>query len=634
MVMGAQRQATILNVDDYGPARYSRTRVLRGAGYDVIEASTGAEALELLDKHRPQLVILDVHLPDVSGLDVCREIKKNPETAHVLVVHLSASFVGVESKVAGLSGGCDGYLTEPLHPAELVAQVAALLRLKRAEEGYRDSNATLNALVDASPLAIVATDVDGQVTRWSPAAQRMLGWTEQEVIGQQDPSIPGHVALENGSLASAPAVGVESERLCRDGRLIPVAVSTGPVMSAEGRAIGRLAVIENISGRKDAERRIERLYAEADRANRVKDEFLAMLSHELRTPLNAMSLWLQMLRQGSLSPDRIDHALEIIERNTKAQVRLIEDILDISRIVSGKLQLHMAPVDLGRVIGAAAELVRPLTATRSQTLQVLVPETPVVVRGDAARLQQVVNNLLSNSVKFTPSGGHISVRLRASDGEAIIEVADTGTGIDPAFLPHVFERFFQADSSSSRSHGGLGLGLAIVSYVVGAHDGRVSAESEGRGKGSTLRVALKLIDDPVETAAAQEESVSVDLTGTHILVVDDEQDTRDSLQLLLSTRGARVRVAASATEALESYRAEPPDIIISDLGMPDEDGYVLMERIRALDPNRPIFAVALSGYVGDDDRQRSHRAGYQHHLAKPPDLSRLVATLAKAPRRV
>ena len=632
--MRAERHATILNVDDYGPARYSRTRVLRNAGYDVVEAATGAEALELLKSRQPQLVILDVNLPDANGFDVCRRIKSDRETAHVLVVHLSASSTGVENKVTGLAGGCDGYLTEPIHPSELVAQVEALLRLKRAEEAYRDSNATLNALVDASPLAIVATDLEGRVTRWSPAAHRMLGWAEQDVVGKADPSIPAHLASENAASGRVlPAVGLETERLCRDGRSIPVAVSTGPVMSSTGRVIGSLAVVENISARKDAERRIERLYAEAERANRVKDEFLAMLSHELRTPLNAMSLWLQMLRQGSLSPDRIEHALDIIDRNTKAQVRLIEDILDISRIVSGKLQLHLAPIDLRRVVVAATDLVRPLTAARNQMLQVEVPEAPVVVRGDASRLQQIVNNLLSNSVKFTPSGGSVSVRLSTDHSRAVIEVTDTGAGIDPEFIPHVFERFAQADSSSSRAHGGLGLGLAIVSYLVGAHDGQVSAESEGRGKGSTFRVMLDLASGPVETPAPGDADTSLDLTGTRVLVVDDEQDTRDSLQMLLSARGAQVRVAASAKEALESCRLDAPDVLISDLGMPDEDGYVLMERIRQLDASRPIFAVALSGYVGDEDRQRSRRAGYHHHLAKPPDLSRLLATVALAPRR-
>ena len=351
--------------------------------------------------HKPQLVVLDVNLPDMSGIDVCRQIKADPATAHVIVLHLSATSVGVDNKVAGLASGCDGYLTEPVDAEELIAHVNALLRLKRAEEELRETNATLRALFDALPLAVMATDPDGRVTRWSPSAARVFGWSEEDVIGGLNPTMTPKAEAEYASrvkraLAGESIVGFETLMRRKDGTTVPVAVSLGPVRTKEGAISGTLAVVEDITARKLAEREMARLYQEAGRAGRVKDEFLATLSHELRTPLNAMRVWVHLLRRGEVPPDRIDSALEIIDRNTTAQVRLIEDILDVSRIVSGKLRLQYLPVDLRRVVAAAADMVRPVAASRNQDLLVDAGDQPVLVIGDNERLQQVVTNLLSN----------------------------------------------------------------------------------------------------------------------------------------------------------------------------------------------------------------------------------------------
>jgi PAS domain S-box-containing protein len=496
MVMTAQQQATILNVEDYAPGRYSRSRILKSAGFDVIEATTGSEALHLVRTRRPHLVLLDVNLPDITGFDVCRQIKEDPATAHVLVLQMSATSVTLDSKLTGLAAGSDGYLTEPIAPEELVANVNALLRLKRAEEAVREANATLRAVVEALPLAVIAIDAKGHVMRWSPAAEHMFGWHEEDVLGRPLPLVPAQQEEEFRSrvsmtLAGHLETGFETERLRRDGTLVSVSVSTAPLRDAAGEITGALAIIEDITERKRAERELVRLYAEANHAGRVKDEFLATLSHELRTPMNALSVWVHLLRRGEVPPDRIKYALEVIERNTTAQVRLIKDILDVSRIVSGKLRLQMRIVDLAKVVHAAIEMVRPAAVDRNITLSAGVPGS-VTVRGDAQRLQQVVTNLLSNAVKFTPSGGRVELGLHVRDSTAVLEVADSGAGIDPQFLPHVFERFTQADSTTSRSHGGLGLGLAIVRYLVEAHHGSVAAESPGVGRGSTFRVALPL----------------------------------------------------------------------------------------------------------------------------------------------
>jgi PAS domain S-box-containing protein len=636
MVMTAQQQATILNVDDYAPGRYSRSRILKSAGFDVIEATTGSEALHLVRTRRPHLVLLDVNLPDITGFDVCRQIKEDPATAHVLVLQMSATSVTLDSKLTGLAAGSDGYLTEPIAPEELVANVNALLRLKRAEEAVREANATLRAVVEALPLAVIAIDAKGHVMRWSPAAERMFGWHEEDVLGRPLPLVPAQQEEEFRSrvsmtLAGHLETGFETERLRRDGTLVSVSVSTAPLRDAAGEITGALAIIEDITERKRAERELVRLYAEANHAGRVKDEFLATLSHELRTPMNALSVWVHLLRRGEVPPDRIKYALEVIERNTTAQVRLIEDILDVSRIVSGKLRLQMRIVDLARVVHAAIEMVRPAAVDRNITLSAGVPGS-VTVRGDAQRLQQVVTNLLSNAVKFTPSGGHVELGLHVRDSTAVLEVADSGAGIDPQFLPHVFERFAQADSTTSRSHGGLGLGLAIVRYLVEAHQGSVAADSPGVGRGSTFRVALPLASAAEMERASQEagDEERVVLNGIKVLVVDDDRDTRDLLQLLLTARGARVRTAASVAEATAVFAAERPGVVVADIGMPGEDGYVLLERLRTVDSAAAFHAIAVSGYVSDDDRARARAAGFHDHLAKPLDIPTLMTTITRA----
>ncbi len=526
------------------------------------------------------------------------------------------------------------------HPDGLVADAETLRRLERAEEAARAANATLHAVVEASPLGVIATDVNGHVMRWSSAAERIFGWHEEEVVGRPMPLVPPEREDECRSrfartLSGHSETGFETERLRKDGSRVAVSLSTAPLLAATGEVAGILTICEDITERKRAEQEMTRLYTEANRAARVKDEFLATLSHELRTPMNAMSVWVHLLRRGEVPADRVDYALEVIERNTKAQLRLIEDILDVSRIISGKLRLQTHIVDLIKVAHAASEMLRPAAADRKVTLAANVPSESIVVHGDAQRLQQVITNLLSNAVKFTPAGGRVEVALQVDHGTAVVEVSDNGVGIDPRFLPHVFERFTQADSSPSRSHGGLGLGLAIVRYLVEAHRGAVLAESPGVGQGSTFRVTLPLASD-AEVAAASEEAASearVALTGIKVLVVDDDRDTRDLLHLLLVERGAAVRAAGSVAEATALFAEERPGIVIADIGMPGEDGYMLLERLRAIDPEATFHAIAVSGYVGPEDRSRARGAGFHEHLAKPLDIPRLMRTIARTSTR-
>ena len=385
------------------------------------------------------------------------------------------------------------------------------------------------------------------------------------------------------------------------------------------------------------------LHAEAERVNRVKDEFLATLSHELRTPLSAIVGWARMLDAGNLDAAQRRQATQTILRNADAQLRMIEDLLDVSRIISGKLHLRLATVDFAQVVESAIELVRPAAHAKGITIRRTMAGKPML-QGDADRLAQIAWNLLSNAVKFTPKGGRVDVRVERKESLIQLVVSDTGVGIDPAFVPHLFDRFTQADSSMTRRFGGLGLGLAVVRHMVELHGGSVTAESAGRDQGATFRVSLPVHavaapDARDETMPAHRHVPSVAggspliLRGVRVLVVDDEPDARDLVQAVLVQFGAEVRAAASAGEAFGEVRNWRPDVLVADIGMPVEDGYSLLRRIRALSAAEggSIPAAALTAYAQREDRERAFAAGFQEHVAKPVpprELALVVASLA------
>jgi len=383
-----------------------------------------------------------------------------------------------------------------------------------------------------------------------------------------------------------------------------------------------------------------RARAQAEEANRMKDEFLATVSHELRTPLNAIVGWSHMLRTRSFDEATTTRALETIERNAKSQAQIVEDILDVSRIITGKLRLNVQPLDLAAIIDAALDSLRPAAEAKEIRLAAILDTHASPVSGDANRLQQVVWNLLANAVKFTPKNGHIQVRLERVDSHVEIVVADTGQGIRADLLPYVFDRFRQGDSTSTRLHGGLGLGLAIVRHLVELHGGRVTAESDGEDRGATFTVKLPLMAlhlDRYESEYMNSSAPSApplpetpDLAGIRVLVVDDEPDTRDMLRTIIEQFGAQVKTSASSAEALRVFHEWPPDVIVSDIEMPGEDGYQLMRRIRQLSPERggQTPAVALTAYARTDDRLRALSAGYQMHLAKPADPIEMAVVIA------
>ncbi|HYE18096.1 MAG TPA: ATP-binding protein [Tepidisphaeraceae bacterium] len=461
--------------------------------------------------------------------------------------------------------------------------------------------------------------------------------------------------------------GAESPALAREvGALGNVSVLERPVrmttfLSVVGSALRarerQYEVRDHLAERKAADQERAALLeaeraarAEAERASRMKDEFLATLSHELRTPLNAIFGWAQVLSADGATPEDVREGVEVIERNARAQTRIIEDLLDMSRIVSGTIRLHVKPVDLAGVIRAALETVSPAADAKGVRLDVRHDPLATPISGDAHRLQQIFWNLLTNAVKFTGRGGVVRVASRRHESHVEVSVTDTGEGIGPEFLPFVFDRFRQADASTTRRHGGLGLGLAIVKQLVETHGGSVRADSAGAGRGSTFTVSLPVTavrpvveagdptdPGPVPTSpadgrhGADDTRVMRRLDGLHLLVVDDEADARDLVRRLLEGRGARVTTAASAVEALARLRADRPDVLVSDIGMPDEDGYALIARVRALGPAEggDTPAVALTAYARAEDRARALRAGFGGHVVKPVEPAELVGLVAE-----
>ena len=381
--------------------------------------------------------------------------------------------------------------------------------------------------------------------------------------------------------------------------------------------------------------------AEAELANRTKDEFLATLSHELRTPLTAILGWGHIVRQNQLDETQLARALETIERNAHAQSRLIDDLLDVSRIISGKLQIDLRVVDLSTVIDAAIEAVRPAFETKQINFRIDLGSLAFPVMGDPNRLQQIFWNLFSNAVKFTPKRGEVTVKIEHQNAHFCVSVTDTGIGIPPEFVPYIFDRFRQADGSTTRSQGGLGLGLAIVRHLVDLHHGSVHVQSEGQQRGATFTVTLPIAQAAMVEASAQDSALHAGngskrpdadlLTGLRILVVDDEADSRELVATILLRCGGEVRCSPSAADALQTFREWQPDLLISDLAMPNEDGYTLLRKIRRLRSKRAkeIPAVALSAYTSDEDRAISLAKGFQMHLPKPIEPDKLVTSIAE-----
>lgn len=532
---------------------------------------------------------------------------------------------------------------------------------RRAEEALAEQREWFETTLESIGDAVIATDVQGRIAFMNPIAEHLTGWRLSEAMGRPCADVFRIVNEESRRTVESPVTRVLAEGtvvglanhtllIAADGTERPIDDSGAPIRRRDGRIVGVVLVFRDVSERRrvEADRReagLERdrlLEAErvaraaAERASRVKDEFVAMVSHELRTPLNAILGWTQLMTSQGADADVIRRGVDVIARNTRLQAQLISDLLDISRIVSGKLRLTIERVDLVSIMRDAIETVQHAADEKGIAIECELPASVGSIAGDAARLEQIVWNLLSNAIKFTPAGGRIGVRLRQAGPHAEITVRDTGVGIKPEFIPHIFERFQQADLSITRRFGGLGLGLAIVRHLVDMHGGTVKAESAGEGHGTTFTVvlptaALPDAEEALPGAALRVPGPSVTLEGIHVLVVEDEPDTRELIRRFLTMQGAQVVTVGSAAEAIAVLPDSPADILVSDIGLPDVDGYDLIQRIRRMDATEGggIPAIALTAYARPEDRARAFRAGYQAHVAKPVEPDELVATIAR-----
>ncbi|MBW4684480.1 MAG: response regulator [Komarekiella atlantica HA4396-MV6] len=707
--------ARIILADDNADMR-DYVRRLLSQQYEVVAVSDGVAALSAICQQVPDLVLTDVMMPNLDGFGLLQAIRSEPQIREVPIIMLSAR-AGEEARIEGLAAGADDYLIKPFSARELLARVEATLKLAqlRREATQREQALRLEAETAKQQVETVlssirdgfyALDYNWNFTYVNDHYCKMVGMQREEILEQNVwelfPSAVDTDAYVQFYRAITEQTPLQFEyfyapwNCWHDHRIYP---------SPSGLSV----FLADISDRKQAELERERLLAaeqqareEAQAANRIKDEFLAVLSHELRSPLNPILGWSKLLKTGKLDEAKTAQALTVIERNAKLQSELIEDLLDVSRILRGKLSLNVSPVDLVTMIQAAMETVQLAAQAKSIDLRFTIldlgldnnvdvsPKSPnsdepghlksnirlekfathgspltldsdsasdvgasdsltlhygnfflqhatqtqnpkFQVSGDSNRIQQVIWNLLSNAVKFTEVGGQVDIQLERFGCFAQISVSDTGKGIRPDFLPYVFDYFHQEDGATTRKFGGLGLGLAIVHHLVELHGGTVQAESPGEGQGTTFTVRLPLMPTPTQTNQDSKLSEpALDLTGIQVLVVDDDADTREFVGFLIEQYKANVITVASADEALVALTYSKPDVLLSDIGMPEVDGYMLVRQVRALPPEQggQIPAIALTAYAGEIDYQQAIFAGFQRHIPKPVDPANLVEAIA------
>jgi PAS domain S-box-containing protein len=531
-----------------------------------------------------------------------------------------------------------------------------------------DSRERYRLLVEGvEDYAILMLDSGGRVISWNSGAEQITGYKEHEIL-ESDLSVfftpeeikkgkPQHL-LEVA--AAAGRCEEEGWQVRKDGSRYWAGVVTTALRDEAGRLRGFAKVTHDITRRKEAEEERKRLLRqekaareEAESAGRLKDEFLATISHELRTPLTSILGWARLFCSGQVPDHQARQAMDVIAKSAQAQAQLIDDILDTSRIITGRLQLEVQPVDIERIFQAVVDVVRPSAELKGVDLNMVIDARREVVLGDAGRLRQAIWNLLSNAVKFSNEGGRVEARLARAGNQVEITVSDTGVGIDPQFMPHVFERFRQADGAHTRGHGGLGLGLATTRHIVEMHGGDVSASSPGKGQGATFKIILPLtstataprtpgaerqrqvLDGPRERGRKATE-VRQRLDGLRILIVEDNPDTLEMLRFIFDERGAEVIVAASALEALHALERRSPDVLVSDIAMPDQDGYELIRQVRERGPEHGggIPAIAVTAYASAEDRVRALSSGFQMHMAKPIDPDEMIAIVASLTGRI
>jgi signal transduction histidine kinase/DNA-binding response OmpR family regulator len=718
----------ILMVDDSATNLLALESILRAPDRNLIRAGSGEDALRYLLDNDAAVVLLDVYMPGIDGLQTAELIRGREKSRDIPIIFLTANTTGQAHLVRGYSLGAVDYIVKPIDPAILRSKVKVFVELfKKTREVKRQArlleqqnqeikNANLErlrSLIDLGHELAAEHEPGAVLRRFCRSAQRVIDAEEVTIVMLgDDEQTPRHFfrcdrhrriaergvmpeviqhALRRVLTEFAPVRLDESSDLLIDDDFNPIESFLGAPIISAGVMLGWFYLLnrrgadhfsesdeslaatlanhvavayENarlyaeaqnhttelrmeMAVRKQAEEerahllvREQQARAEAEAANKNKDEFLATLSHELRTPLTAILGWSHLMRTKKLNDDEVNRALDTIERNARSQAQLIDDLLDVSRIITGKLSIDRTRVDLSKVIEAALDVTRPLAEAKDIHFTIAIEPPLCYVLGDSTRLQQIFWNLFSNAVKFTPNGGQVVVDASASGPRVIVAITDTGIGIKPEVLPFVFDRFRQGDGSTTREHGGLGLGLAIVRHLVQLHGGTVDVESDGIECGTTFTVAFPLaiedvvlestqIDVPPPSLDAPALSLHL-LDGIKVLVVDDEHDSRELLAMILTRCGSDVRCSDSAASALQAFNEWQPDLLVSDIGMPNEDGYSLIQKVRSMDSAyaRQIPAVALTAYATDEDRMQALSAGFQMHVPKPIEPESFVTSLA------
>ncbi len=672
----------VLIVDDNSANLAAFEAILAQPGLDLVSVRSGRDAMRHLLGEDFAVILLDINMPGLDGLQTAKIVHERERSRHIPIIFITAFHSDQRQIMQGYASGAVDFLLKPVSAGVLKSKVAVfvdLFRRKRQvewqaaqlreanarllgaiagrEEALRDAlfereerqRVTLSCVADA----VVTTDLNGLVTYLNGTAERFAGISDLEARGLPVSSVLRVAPDQQGNpVERAVQASLREGRRTEDKRAMLAAgqdaryvieYAVAPLHDRQQRVLGAAVILRDITARCEAETERDRLLAseqrarkEAEDANRAKDDFLATMSHELRTPLNAIVGWTHVLRRAPAGTPQHVKAMDAVLRNAAAQNTLIEDLLDTSRIMNGKIQLSLQPVDLPAVVKLAVETVRPGAAAKHIHIEISAPACDLVI-GDARRLQQVVWNLLSNAVKFTPDEGRIEVQLASDEHNASVRISDTGQGITAQLLPHIFERFRQGESGTARKHGGLGLGLAIVHNLVELHRGVIRAESEGSGKGSTFTVWLPLMrgaspaSDPATVMRVNEDEGSQPLQAVRVLVVVDDVDTAESVAALIGYAGAEVRSAGSVAQALAALSTWTPNVLVSDISMPGEDGYSLIAKVRALPALRggSMPAIALTALASERDRDRALAAGYQLHLVKPVEPQALIGAVAK-----
>ena len=605
----------------------------------MVQASTGSAALAAAPQ--ADLVVLDINLPDIDGFEVCRRLRASPDTAQLPVLHLSATFTQSADFEIGLEAGADGYLTRPVEAPVLLATVRTLLFARNADLIRRGLDAKLRTMFKLAPIAIAMLDESSKYESVNPAFCALAGYSADELVGLPAALVFGDGVKVFGPAQPAAGEGVKGGHL----QFVRKDGSTAQVewrLASETISGSRILVLTDISYRLRTESERENLLAreraaraEAERSNLLKEEFLATLSHELRNPLNAILGWATILgRTEGLAPNVL-RGVQAIERNSKLQAQMIADLLDYAGITFGKIRLAASTIDPYSAVRAALDVVQASAAAQKIEIRTSFGAESLAVEADPARFQQIVWNLLSNAIKFSSAGGVVDVDASRLGQSFRLAVRDHGKGISAAFLPRIFERFSQQDSSSTKNYGGLGLGLAIVKQLVDLHGGTIDVVSGGEGQGATFTVTLPLSGKelPVPLSDSQLTS-SLDLSDVVALVVEDDVDARDLTKRVLTDAGAAVIEVSNADAALDSLRSSGANILISDIGMPGQDGYQLIRSIRANGYGADVLpALAVTAFARMQDRAEALAAGFQDHIVKPIDPSELISLVGSLRRR-